>query len=41
MEQRGWDVMDYREEIKRLIDKVQNQEKLRTIYRFIRKYIEE
>lgn len=33
--------MDYREEIKRLIDKVQNQEKLRIIYRFIRKYIEE
>lgn len=33
--------MDYKEEIKRLIDKVQNQEKLRIIYRFIRKYIEE
>lgn len=33
--------MDYRREIKKLIDKVHDQEKLRIIYRFIRKYIED
>ena len=33
--------MDYKKEIKRLIDSVQDPEKLRIIYRFIRKYIED
>ena len=39
--QKGWDDMDYRKEIKKLIYKVHDQEKLRIIYRFIRKYIED
>lgn len=33
--------MDYRKEIKKMIDSVKDQEKLRIIYRFIRKYIED
>ena len=39
--QKGRDDMDYRKEIKKLIDTVKDQEKLRIIYRFIRKYIED
>lgn len=38
---KGRDDMDYRKEIKKLIDTVKDQEKLRIIYRFIRKYIED
>lgn len=33
--------MDYRKEIKKLINRIQDQEKLRLIYRFIRKYVED
>lgn len=31
--------MDYREEIKKLIDKTQNQEKLKIIYRIVKRYL--
>lgn len=35
----GCYVMDYREEIKKLIDKTQNQEKLKIIYRIVKRYL--
>ena len=31
--------MDYRKEIKKLIDKTQNQEKLKIIYRIVKRYL--